>query len=236
VHIGHLLFPRVTQLDLTGPLQVLSRVPDATVQVVARSLDAAPTDCAFSMLPTVTFDECPPLDVLVVPGGAGVVDVLGDRATMTFMRSQVATAYFLSVCTGSFLLGAAGLLKGKRATTHWAYHDLLREVGAIPVRARVVVDDSVVSSAGVTAGLDAAFTLITQLRGAEISRAIQLALEYDPAPALQGGSPEKATPDLLNRVRSDYGPRLQALRAALAAQRIEDRHTTGATSNFQDAE
>jgi cyclohexyl-isocyanide hydratase len=230
VNIGHLLFPGVTQLDLTAPLQAFSRVPGATTHALAKTLDAVATDC-FSMLPTTAFGKCPRLDVLVIPGGPGVVEAISDEVTLTFVRSHAGSARMVaSVCTGAFLLGAAGLLRGKRATTHWAYHELLPEVGAIPVRARVVRDDRFVSCAGVSAGLDGAFTMIAQLCGEDIARSIQLALEYDPAPPFKDGSPEKAEPEILERVRAEYGPRLQSMTGALAratrsaAPRLEERH------------
>ena len=215
MNIGYLLFPGITQLDLTGPLQVLSRMPDSTNHLVARSLHAVATDCV-SLLPTVAFNECPPLDVLIVPGGAGILEAIADNPTLTFIRSRAERARIVaSVCTGAFLLGAAGLLRGKRATTHWAYHELLVEVGAIPDNARVVIDHTILTCAGVAAGLDGALSLITQLSGAQVARSVQLALEYDPAPPFRSGSPEKADPEVLRRVRAGYAPRLQALRRVL---------------------
>ena len=223
MHIGCLLFSGLTQLDLTGPLQALSRIPGVKTHIVAKSRRAVPTDCAFSILPTVTFERCPPLDVLLVPGGTGVADAINDAATVAFIRSRATvTAVLASVCTGAFLLGAAGLLRGKRATTHWAYRDLLPEVGAIPVPARVVTDNNVVTCAGVSAGLDAALSLIALLSGAEVAQAIQLSLEYDPAPEFQSGSPEKAEPFLVDRLRGEYRPRLRVLKAALAAHSVCD--------------
>lgn len=215
MNIGHLLFPGITQLDLTAPLQVLSRMPDTTNHIVSRSLDPVPTDCV-SLLPTVTFADCPPLDVLIVPGGAGVLGAVADHALLTFIRSQAEGARTVaSICTGAFLLGAAGLLRGKRATTHWAYHELLAKVGAIPVRARVVADDPILTCAGVSAGLDGALSLLAQLAGRDVARGVQLALEYDPAPPFRGGSPETVDPEIVHRARLGYAPRLQALKRAL---------------------
>jgi cyclohexyl-isocyanide hydratase len=185
VQIGFVLFPNVTQLDLTGPLQVLHRMPGAAVHIVARTLAPVPSDCGLSLLPTTTFAECPPLDILCVPGGFGVSDAIADASLMAFVRSQADGArYIASVCTGAFVLGAAGLLRGRRATTHWAYHALLAETGAFPTQGRVVQDGPVITGGGVTAGIDFAFALIAIAAGEEASRRIQVALEYDPAPAV----------------------------------------------------
>ena len=142
--IVFVLFPDVTQLDFTGPLQVLSRLPGADVHLAARELSPVPTDAVLTLNPTITFDDCPQADVLCIPGGFGVNEAMQDLALMSFVKSQAAGAqYVTSVCTGSYILGAAGLLKGKRATTHWAYHDALAQTGAIPEKARVVRDGNI---------------------------------------------------------------------------------------------
>jgi cyclohexyl-isocyanide hydratase len=183
VNIGFVLFPNVTQLDLTGPLQVLHRVPGARIHVVAKSVDPVPSDCGLSLVPTTSFVDCPPLDILCVPGGFGVSQAVADLQTMDFVRMQGHGArYVTSVCTGAFVLGVAGLLQGKKATTHWAYHALLSEVGAIPTKGRVVRDGNVITGGGVTAGIDFAFAVAAEVAGADVARAIQLAIEYDPAP------------------------------------------------------
>lgn len=183
VNIGFLLFPDVTQLDLTGPLQVLHRAPGAHMHILARTLEPVPSDCGLSLVPTVTFADAPKLDLLCVPGGPGVRAALADDETMAFVASAAAGArYVTSVCTGAFILGAAGLLRGKRATTHWAYHHLLERVGAIPTGGRVVTDGNVITGGGVTAGIDFALTVVAELHGADAARRIQLALEYAPAP------------------------------------------------------
>src|ERR1700676_496146 len=130
-NIGFVIFPDLTQLDFTGPLQVLNRLPASTTHIVAKSLDPVPSDCGLSLVPTTTFQDCPQLDLICVPGGFGVVNAMADRETIDFVRRQAEGARFItSVCTGAFILGAAGLLKGRRATTHWAYTDLLPAMGA----------------------------------------------------------------------------------------------------------
>lgn len=161
------LFPGVTQLDLTGPAQVLSRLPGAATVVAARSDEPVMTDSGFAILPTATFESARQADILCVPGGHGVADALGDRATIDFIARQARGAKWItSVCTGAFLLGRAGLLEGKRAATHWAYAHLLPLVGATHERARVVEDGNVITAGGVTAGIDFALTLVAREAGA----------------------------------------------------------------------
>lgn len=217
MNIVFVLFPNVTQLDFTGPLQVLSRVPGAKVHIVAKSLAPVSTDAVLTLNPTTTFEDCPSADVLVVPGGFGVDDAINDSELMAFVGHEGARAkYVTSVCTGAFILGAAGLLKDKRATTHWAYHDELTKVGATPVKARVVRDGNIFTGGGVTAGLDFAFTLAAELGGDDVARAIQLGLEYDPAPPFDAGSPEKAAPQTQKAMIDRYAGRLDAFRKSLA--------------------
>src|SRR5262245_45028960 len=154
-NIGFVLFPNVTQLDLTGPLQVLHRLPGACAHIAAKSLQPVATDCGLGLVPTTTFAACGPLDLLCVPGGFGVSGAIADADTIDFVRRQAARAkYVTSVCTGAFVLGVAGLLRGRRATTHWAYTDLLPLVGALHAQARVVRDGNIFTGAGVTAGID----------------------------------------------------------------------------------
>lgn len=187
------LFPGVTQLDMTGPAQVLSRLPGGAVTVAARSLDPVATDSGFALVPTATFDDAPQADILCVPGGHGVAEALGDAATIAFIAQQAPHARWVtSVCTGAFLLGRAGLLEGRRATTHWAYTHLLPLVGAQHAPGRVVEDGNVITAGGVTAGIDFALTLIARQAGEETARAVQLALEYDPQPPYASGTPATA--------------------------------------------
>lgn len=218
--IGFVLFPQLTQLDFTGPLQVLHRIPGATTFLAAKSLAPVPSDCGLSLVPTTTFADCPPLDLLCVPGGFGIEQAIDDAETMAFIAKAGASArYVTSVCTGAFLLGGAGLLKGKRATTHWAYHPLLPLVGAIPVQERVVRDGSTITGGGVTAGIDFALTIAAEVAGEAAARAIQLAIEYDPAPPLRVGTPASAAPETVETLKARYAPRLELMRTRLAKGR-----------------
>jgi cyclohexyl-isocyanide hydratase len=215
---GFVLFPQLTQLDFTGPLQVLHRLPGSRTVVVAASLDPVPSDCGVSLVPTHSFDDCPPLDLLCVPGGFGVEQAIHDRRLIAFLRAQGGGArYVTSVCTGAFLLGAAGLLRGRRATTHWAYHSLLPRVGAIPEKARVVRDGNVFTGGGVTSGIDFALTLAAEIAGEAVARRIQLGIEYDPKPPFDSGHPDRATPDVVAALDARYRERLQALEEGLAS-------------------
>ena len=201
--IGMLIFPRLTQLDMTGPYEVLARLPNTTVDLVARTIAPVTTDRGMQIVPTATYATCPPLDVVMVPGGPGQQDLMEEEAALEFLRRQAATAkYITSVCTGSLVLGAAGLLKGKRATCHWAAIDHLALLGAIPVREKVVVDGHIVTGAGVTSGIDFALTLAAMLEGEQVAREIQLQIEYDPAPPFNSGSPNTAAPAMLEAVKA----------------------------------
>jgi cyclohexyl-isocyanide hydratase len=218
MNVVFVLFPNLTQLDFTGPLQVLSRLPGTKIHIAARALAPVSTDATLTLNPTAVFADCPPADVLCVPGGFGVDDAMHDRVLMNFVRREGGRARFVtSVCTGAFILGAAGLLRGRRATTHWAYHAALADVGAIPVKARVVRDGNVFTGGGVTAGLDFAFTLAAEIAGEPCARAIQLALEYDPAPPFDSGAPDKADARSLAAMRERYDGRFKEFRARLAA-------------------
>jgi len=203
--VGFVIFPGITQLDFTGPFEVLSRLvtpPSISVaskfaqsrtHVVAKTLQPVASDRGLRILPSCTFDSSPSLDLICVPGGSGVVDALADVETIDFIRHQGGRAQFVtSVCTGAFLLGAAGLLKGRRAATHWAYVDLLPLVGARHERRRIVRDGNVFTSAGVSAGIDFAFSVVAELAGSEVAQAIQLGIEYDPSPPFDAGHPDKA--------------------------------------------
>lgn len=195
MHIAFLLFPGLTQLDLTGPAQFLSRLPDARVDLVWETRDPVPSDAGFSILPTATFADVPAPDILCVPGGIGVAEVIDNPAALDWVQKVGAEAQWVtSVCTGSLILGAAGLLQGYKATTHWAWHDLLALFGAEPVHARHVIDRNRATGGGVTAGIDFALALIREIAGEEHARMVQLSLEYDPAPPLDAGSPAKAGP------------------------------------------
>ena len=200
--VAFMLFPNVTQLDLTGPLQVLSRLGDARVDLVWKTLDPVPTDAGFSIVPTATFADVPAADILCVPGGFGVNGVIADDDVMAWVAAVGADATWVtSVCTGSLILGAAGLLRGYRAGCHWAQRDMLPLFGAIPVAERVVVDRNRITGGGVTAGIDFALTLTAMLRGEDHAKAVQLSLEYDPRPPFASGTPEQADPAILAAVK-----------------------------------
>ena len=216
--IGMLIFPRLTQLDMTGPYEVLARLPDTTVDLVARTMDPVTTDRGMQIVPTVTYETCPPLDIIMVPGGPGQQDLMEDEAALSFLRKHAAQAkYVTSVCTGSLVLAAAGLLKGKRATSHWAALEHLPLLGAIPVREQVVVDGNIVTGAGVTSGIDFALKLAAILDGEKVAREIQLQIEYEPEPPFDSGSPERASPETLATVKARLA-RLGEERRAVAAR------------------
>ncbi len=202
--IGLLLFPRLTQLDLTGPYEVFARLPDAQVLLVGAG--EARSDTGLRLRPDAGYADGPQLDVLCVPGGPGVNAAMEDEALLDFLRAQAERASWVtSVCTGALVLGAAGLLRGYRATTHWLSLDLLPHFGAVPVRERVVVDRNRVTGGGVTAGIDFGLRLAAELRGEKIAKEIQLLMEYDPAPPYQAGSPRTASPELVASVSSARG-------------------------------
>ena len=193
LQIGFLLFPQVQQLDLTGPYDVLASLPDVQVHLIWKDLVPVTASTGLVLKPTTTFDDCPALDVICIPGGSGVGPLMEDEETLAFIKAQAAQArYVTSVCTGSLVLGAAGLLKGKRATTHWAYHTLLAPLGAIPVQDRVVRDGNLFTGGGITAGIDFALTLAAELFDEDTAQLVQLQLEYAPAPPFDSGSPQTA--------------------------------------------
>jgi cyclohexyl-isocyanide hydratase len=208
LHIGLLLFPRLTQLDLTGPLQVFSSLPGATVHLIWKRIEPVPSDTPLVLMPTMTFDDCPQLDVICVPGGGGVDALVGDEETLAFIRRQAEGArYVTSVCTGALVLGAAGLLRGYRAATHWASMDYLSGFGAIPTKTRVCVDRNRITGGGVTAGIDFGLTLAAILTDRPTAEAIQLFIEYNPAPPFTAGSPDTAPAEVLAAVRARMAAR-----------------------------
>src|SRR3984893_14249933 len=217
-NIGFVIFPDLTLLDFTGPLQVLSRLPQSTTHIVAKSEAPVPSDCGLSLVPTHTFANCPPLDLICVPGGShGVVRAIGDRETIEFVRRQAGTAkYVTSVCTGAFILGVAGILKGRRATTHWAFTDLLPLVGATHEKARVVRDGNVITAGGVTSGIDFGLTIAAEIAGETTAQTIQLGIEYDPAPPFDSGHPDRAPAAIKAALLSDrYDEARSAFRAGI---------------------
>jgi cyclohexyl-isocyanide hydratase len=216
-NIGFVIFPDLTQLDFTGPLQVLARLPQSTTRIVAKSAAPVPSDCGLSLLPTCTFADCRPLDLICVPGGVkGVIGAIGDRETIEFVRAQAKNAkYVTSVCTGAFILGVAGLLVGRRATTHWAYTALLPAVGATYEKARIVQDGNVITAGGVTAGIDFGLSVVAEIAGETAARAIQLGIEYDPAPPFDSGHPDRAPTAVKSSLSDRYEKANSALRAGI---------------------
>src|SRR5712672_4006464 len=198
LQIGLVLFPRVTQLDFTGPLQVFSSLPGAKVHLIWKRIEPVTSDSVLTLTPTITFADCPQLDVICVPGGFGTDDMVNDEEMLAFLRQQAEGAkYVTSVCTGSLVLGAAGLLKCYNAATHWSAMQFLSAFGATPTKTRVCVDRNRVTGGGVTAGIDFALTLVSLLVDQRTAEAIQLRLEYNPAPPFNSGSPESAPPEIL---------------------------------------
>jgi cyclohexyl-isocyanide hydratase len=198
LQFGLLVFPGVQQLDLTAPYDVFALVPDAKVHLIWKDRSPVTSATGLVLTPTMTLSECPALDVLCVPGGAGINALLQDSDVLAFLRAQAAQArYVSSVCTGALVLGAAGLLIGRRATTHWNSHDLLAKFGAIPTRGRVVRDGNLFTAGGVTAGIDFGLTMVAELVGETQAQVIQLGHEYAPEPPFPAGSPDTAPPDVL---------------------------------------
>ena len=227
VHVAFLLFPQVTQLDLTGSAQVLSRLGDARIDLVAATRAPVPTDAGFDLLPTATFAEVTRADVLCVPGGFGTVAAMEDAATLDWVRHVGSEATWVtSVCTGSLVLAAAGLLTGYRAACHWASRHQLAWFGAEPVAERVVFDRNRVTGGGVTAGIDFALALTSAIRGEDHARFVQLSLEYDPAPPFDSGTPEKADAATLTRCNAMVAARAGDREARVRA--VADAVTRGA--------
>ena len=224
LQIGLLLFPDVTQLDLTGPWEVFARTPGVECHLIWKDLQPVRSDRGLSILPTTTFADCPPLDVICVPGGPGQIALMSDDITLNFLRQQAEQAKWVtSVCTGSLVLGAAGLLKGYRATSHWSSIDQLALLGAEPVSERVVRDRNRISGAGVTSGIDFALTLVAEIAGDAVAKSVQLQMEYDPEPPFTSGSPHTASPQEVEQARAKMAEFLATRRVATerAALRLQ---------------
>lgn len=222
--IGLLLFPALTQLDLTGPYEVFVRAPDTQVHLIWKNLDLVISDRGMAIQPTTTFNTCPKLDVICVPGGPGQINLMEDEEVLSFIRTQSKQARLVtSVCTGSLVLGAAGLLEGYKATTHWASLDQLALLGAEPVNERVVRDRNRITGAGVTSGIDFALTVVSEIYGADIAQNIQLHMEYDPAPPFASGSPRTASKEQLKKAQEQAAPFIEKRRQATlkAAARLQ---------------
>lgn len=202
LEIGFPLFPALTQLDLTGPWEVLTRLEGARCHLLAHDLAPVRSASGLTIMPTITYADCPPLTMICVPGGPGHLNAMEDEALLAFLRRQApGCRYVTAVCTGALVLAAAGLLRGYRATTHWMSRERLGTFGAIPVVERVVIDRNRITGGGVTAGIDFALTVAAEIAGAETARQIQLGIEYDPAPPFAGGTPETSDPPLVAAVR-----------------------------------
>ena len=202
IRFGLLAFPGVQQLDLTAPYEIFASMENAEVHLVWKDKDPIISATKLVLQPTTSFAECPQLDVVCVPGGGGANALLEDDAVLSFVRTQAAGARFVtSVCTGSLVLGAAGLLEGKRATTHWNAHDFLAGFGAIATPGRVVRDGNLFTAGGVTAGIDFGLTIVAALGGQREAEEIQLSLEYAPEPPFHSGTPDEASADVLKTTR-----------------------------------
>lgn len=223
-HIGLLLFPQLTVLDLIGPYEVFCRLPDTRVDLIWHTLDTVTTEHGLPLLPTQRCADINHLDVLCIPGGFGVTPLLNDAPTIDFIRRVGAKSRFVtSVCSGALLLGAAGLLQGRRAATHWASMDMLADFGATPTNERVVHDGPVITGGGVTAGIDFALYLAAQLQNQDTAEAIQLGIEYNPAPPFDAGHPSRARLQLVaaarERMREPQARRRAQVQQAAQAMR-----------------
>ncbi len=222
VSVGMVLFPDLTQLDLTGPYEVFARTPGTEVHLLASSTDPVRAEGGLAIVPDATFADAPHLDVLFVPGGAGVLAAMEDEEILGFLAEREPEArYVTSVCTGSLILGAAGLLRDYRATTHWLSMDLLGMLGAEPTRERVVKDRNRITGGGITAGIDFGLVMVMEIAGEDAAKEIQLMMEYAPDPPFGSGSPKSADHALVESVRAKRGA-VQKRRAE-AAERARVR-------------
>lgn len=217
VRFGLLVFPNVQQLDMTGPYEVFSAVRGAEVLLVWKDRAPVTSSTGLVLTPTATFADCPKLDLLCVPGGAGVNPLMEDPVVLDFLRRQAGEVrYLTSVCTGSLVLGAAGLIDGRKATSHWNARDLLAPLGAIPTPGRTVQDGALITAGGVTSGIDFGLTVVAEMFGAEEAQSIQLAMEYAPAPPFQSGTPDEAPPAIVAATKQKLAPSRQAREAIVA--------------------
>ena len=217
IHIGLLLFPRLTQLDLTGPFEAFARIPNAKVHLIWKTTEPVVSDVGLPIVPTTTLEQCPPLDVVCVPGGPGMNALLEDEQVLAFLRKHGEKArYVTSVCTGALVLGAAGLLKGYKAATHWASMDFLTAFGATPVKTRVCIDRNRITGGGVTAGIDFGLYLAARLTDQKTAEKIQLYMEYNPEPPFRAGSPDTASREVVDAFYTQAAGMIEQRRAAVA--------------------
>jgi cyclohexyl-isocyanide hydratase len=232
--VGMVLFPQFNQLDLAGPYEVFSRFPGARIKLLAATVEPVRTEWGMTITPDSTFDDSDSIDLLYVPGGWGVNEQLENPALLEFLRDRADQAgYITSVCSGSLLLGAAGLLRGYRATTHWMSLELLALLGAEPMQQRVVVDRNRITGGGVTAGIDFGLTIAGQLYGDSVAQEIQLAIEYLPSPPYESGHPTSAPDDVTKRFLQRSAPSMEARR--LAVQRAASRLTSSLSNPADDS-
>ncbi|ENZ79077.1 MULTISPECIES: DJ-1/PfpI family protein [Ralstonia] len=214
--IGGIIFPKMDQCDFTGPFEALARVPNSTFMTLWKDKQPVRDMAGMQLLADTTFDEAPQLDVLLVPGGYGQEALMSDEEVLGFIRRQAASArYVYSVCTGALLCGAAGLLQGRRATTHWTAMDALPFFGATPSEDRIVIDGKYVSAGGVTSGIDGSLIMVSLLRGETVAQELQLYMNYDPKPPFNAGSPRTAPASILEAVKQRAEP-ITAQRLATA--------------------
>jgi cyclohexyl-isocyanide hydratase len=202
--VNIVLVPRMVQLDVTGPFEVLARVPGWSISLVAATLDPVRTDRGLRIVPDVTRENAAPADLLVVPGGTGIDFAMIEPEWIAFVQRQAISAeHVFGICTGSLLLAAAGLLRGRRAGAHWQARDLLTQFGVTPSDERVTVDGKYYTSGGITSGIDVALRVVADLKGETVARKIQLAIEYDPSPPFPGGTPVTSPPEIVQAVLAD---------------------------------
>lgn len=207
IHIGFPLFANLTQLDLTGPWEVLTRMPGVRCHLLAHDLDPVASASGLKILPATVFGDCPPLDMICVPGGPGHLGAMEDERLIAFLRRQAPTCRFVTaVCTGSLVLAAAGLLRGYRATTHWGSLHRLAAFGAVPVAQRVVIDRGRITGGGVTAGIDFGLAALAAFAGDSVAREVQLQIEYAPQPPFADGDARTADPAIIEAVRRKTEP------------------------------
>ncbi|MFJ2990801.1 DJ-1/PfpI family protein [Collimonas sp. NPDC087041] len=227
MHVNIITVPDMVQLDITGPYEVLARTPGWTVNLVAATREAVRTDRGLRLLPDVTRATARPSNILVIPGGTGIDTAMLDAEWVDYVRTESAKCdYVFGVCTGSLLLGAAGLLKGKRAGGHWQARDMLSQFGATVSNERMTRDGNIYTSGGVTSGIDMALRVVADIAGLETAQKIQLAMEYDPAPPFAGGTPYTSPPEIVAAVLKDSTKR-RALRESIVAEAAQRLNRSG---------